>query len=646
MVAGREISMPTGPQEPEKEIRRGAAGAVGALGVVVMVIMASGIGLAGTAAIGQELPFTEEGWSRGIQYTMPGYQATGAFGWGMALADLDGDDDLDLVLLGRSNGLPGIFENDGTGHFLNRSFGSGMFPLADGSGVIAFDFDGDRDLDLLFTQAPGSTRLHRNDGDFAFTDVTKQAGLGLWMDSQGANAGDYDGDGWLDVYVCNYSPDAAVSRNLLYRNLGDGTFEEVGGAEGVDSTYLGFQAVFATVDDTGWPGLYLSNDNRNAFGANQLWRNDAGAFVDVSEPSGAGVELNSMGLAAGDLNGDRLTDFYLTNTDVTFGAAPGNHLLLSQGDGTWTRSDAEWGVTVDETGWGTHLWDFDNDGRLDLYVNNSCVPNLLFRNVGTPPMQECAEAFGVQGTDGDSMVSVIGDVDGDGDLDMVQNDMGRNVALLVNHSGSSRRWGRLRIAGIHPNWHAVGATATVRADVFGTGDLVEQWGEIRVGGNGFKGQSELVLHFGLGEADVIDEIEVRWPAGGPARVVRNLPAGTAWTIHHPDLLGDGDEDGVVGDDDLALLLAWLEEDLLPGREMMDLDGDGAVGRSDLEPFFDRAGWRRTDLDRSGGVDAADLSEMLSRWGGGDPLADVNADGVVDGADLGRILIDWTQGGGG
>jgi hypothetical protein len=71
-----------------------------------------------------------------------------------------------------------------------------------------------------------------------------------------------------------------------------------------------------------------------------------------------------------------------------------------------------------------------------------------------------------------------------------------------------------------------------------------------------------------------------------------------------------------------------------------------VGRSDLEPFFDRAGWRRTDLDRSGGVDAADLSEMLSRWGGGDPLADVNADGVVDGADLGRILIDWTQGGGG
>ncbi|MFZ9133881.1 MAG: pyridoxal-phosphate dependent enzyme, partial [Gemmobacter sp.] len=134
--------------------------AMGWLGIVV--IMAAGIGLAGTAAIGQELPFTEEGWSRGIQYTMPGYQATGAFGWGMALADLDGDDDLDLVLLGRSNGLPGIFENDGTGHFLNRSFGSGMFPLADGSGVIAFDFDGDRDLDLLFTQAPGSTRLHRN----------------------------------------------------------------------------------------------------------------------------------------------------------------------------------------------------------------------------------------------------------------------------------------------------------------------------------------------------------------------------------------------------------------------------------------------------------------------------------------------------
>ncbi|MEY3024154.1 MAG: hypothetical protein RJA16_980, partial [Planctomycetota bacterium] len=319
----------------QQELIRGASAAIG-------VLLAKGLALQAGA---RQIPFTEEGWQRGIQYSIPGYQASGAFGWGMALADLDGDDDLDLVLMGRSNGLPGVFENDGTGHFINRSFDSGMLPLPEGSGMIAFDFDGDRDLDLLFTQTPGPSRLHRNEGDFLFTDVTEQAGLGMCMESQGAASADYDGDGWLDVYICNYSPNPAASRNLLYRNLGDGTFEEVAVAAGVDSTFLGFQAVFAIIDDGGWPGLYLSNDNRNIAGSNQLWRNENGLFVDVSEPSGAGVELNSMGLAAGDLNGDRVTDFYVTNTDITFGPAPGNHLLLSQELGRYVRSDAEWGVT-------------------------------------------------------------------------------------------------------------------------------------------------------------------------------------------------------------------------------------------------------------------------------------------------------------
>jgi hypothetical protein len=619
----------------QQELIRGASAAIG-------VLLAKGLALQAGA---RQIPFTEEGWQRGIQYSIPGYQASGAFGWGMALADLDGDDDLDLVLMGRSNGLPGVFENDGTGHFINRSFDSGMLPLPEGSGMIAFDFDGDRDLDLLFTQTPGPSRLHRNEGDFLFTDVTEQAGLGMCMESQGAASADYDGDGWLDVYICNYSPNPAASRNLLYRNLGDGTFEEVAVAAGVDSTFLGFQAVFATIDDGGWPGLYLSNDNRNIAGSNQLWRNENGLFVDVSEPSGAGVELNSMGLAAGDLNGDRVTDFYVTNTDITFGPAPGNHLLLSQELGRYVRSDAEWGVTVDETGWGTHFWDFDNDGRLDLYVNNSSVPNLLFRNVGTPPMEECAEAFGVQGSEGDSMVSVFGDVDGDGDLDMVQNDMGRNVSLLVNHAGGAQHWCRLRIAGIHPNWHAVGAAATLRVERPREGAVAEQWQEIRVGGNGFKGQSELVLHFGLGDASVVDEIEVRWPAGGAIRVVRNMPADTVWTIHHPDRLGDGDEDGMVDESDLARLLAWIGESLIPGREMMDFDGDGRIDRSDLEPFFARAGWHRADLDRSGQVDAADLAQLLARWGSDDLLADVNADGSVDGADLGRVLTEWQSGDG-
>ena len=125
-------------------------------------------------------PFTSEAIERGVQYTMQGYpQSGGAYGFGMAIADLDGDGDLDLVLIGRSNGLPGLFENDGTGHFTNRSWESGIFPLLSASSVVVFDFDGDGDLDLFFAQYMGNigNRLYRQDAPWQFTDVTVGSGL-------------------------------------------------------------------------------------------------------------------------------------------------------------------------------------------------------------------------------------------------------------------------------------------------------------------------------------------------------------------------------------------------------------------------------------------------------------------------------------
>jgi len=173
-----------------------------------------------------------------------------------------------------------------------------------------------------------------------------------------------------------------------------------------------------------------------------------------------------------------------------------------------------------------------------------------------------------------------------------------------------------------------------------TAPPLEQWAQVRIGGNGYKGQSELVLHYGLDARTLVDEIEVRWPAGGPTRVLRNLAANQVWTAYHPDRLGDGNGDGVVDESDLLLLLEWLEEPLVPGREMMDFDGDGAITRVDLALLYDRAGWARADLDRDGSVGGADLALLLSNWGGSDPIADLDGDGVVGGSDLGVLLAAW------
>jgi hypothetical protein len=594
--------------------------------------------LGGPAAGEDLLPFTNEAARRGVQYTMKAYPPSGGrAGFGMALADLDTDGDLDLVLLGRSNGMVGLFENDGTGHFTNRSFGSGLVPAVKASVVLAFDYDGDGDLDLFVGEYMGSNRLYRHDGGLEFTEVTLAAGVGGQFATKGASVADFDGDGWLDLHVCNYFENLpAATRNRLYRNRGDGTFEEVSAAWGLDLTHPTLQSIFSDVDGDLWPDLYLSNDRGPLIWPNQLFRNTQGGFVEISDGSGAEVSLYSMGIAAGDLNGDGLPDFYLTNIPSPVPPLEGaNPLLLSRGDGTYEQAQDAWGVAHHQMSWAAILWDFDNDGHLDLYVNNEWEANSLYAHDGTPPMREIAAEVGLEGTASNSFVSIVGDIDGDGDLDLIQNNHGTGVRVYVNHEGSRRRSLRLRIAGTHPNHHAIGATATVR---FGERS---QWAQVLVGGNGYLGQNETILHFGLGEAEIADEIEVRWPAGGPTRRLRNLPAGATWTAIHPANLGDANGDGVVDHTDLQRLCEWIGGPVSPGREALDLDGDGSIGPLDAAAFWAIASIERGDLDGDGLVGGADLATLLGDWGGAACRSDLDLDGSVGGGDLAILLANWT-----
>jgi len=593
------------------------------------------------SAFGDILPFTSEAVQRGVQYLMQGYPpSSGYSGFGMSMVDMDGDRDLDLVFLGAANGLVGLFENDGTGHFVNRSWASGIPQLTSASVVLAFDHDADGAMDLFLGQyMGGGNRLVRQVAPWQFVDVSLAAGLRHVLPTKGASVADFDGDGWLDLYLCNYvvPGDPDLSRNRLYRNRGDGTFERVAPGSDLESSRPSLQSVWSDLDLDGWQDLYLSNDRGPFLGPNQLWRNDDGVLVDDGAGSGADVSLFSMGIAAGDLDRNGHPDYYLTNiADPVPPLLGANPLLLNQGDGTFVQAQQEWGIAHHLLSWASIFWDFDNDGRLDLYVNNQFAPNTLYRQREAPPMQDVTMMAALAGTAGVSYVSIVGDLDADGDLDLVQNNHSGNVRIYINHEGDRRRSFRLRVVGEGPNQLGVGASATVRVG----GTL--QWAEVLVGGNNYLGQNEPILHFGLGDATSVDEATVRWPSGGPTRTLRGLAAGPLWTAYPPSRLGDVGGDGVVDASDWTQFVAWGLGPLVPGREMLDLDGDGELGAKDVELFWLRSVVRCGDLNQDGVVGGADLAVMLAAWATSGSPADLDLDGEVGGADLARLLANWTS----
>ncbi len=625
-------------------------------------IGAVGMFLLFTGSLPAAEPFTEEALIRGIDY-LP--EQTASFGQGLAFVDLDGDGDPDAVLLGRIDGVVGIYENDGTGYFIDHSATSGIGPLLMTSGVTAADYDRDGDLDLYISRWLEPDVLLRNVGAFVFEDVSAIAGVGEVVGSHtGCAWGDYDNDGWPDLYVPNRS---TVNPSLLYHNLGNGSFEEVAESLGVDQ--LGnplFQAAFVDFDRDGDADLYVVADKGTFCESlgfrNHLFENIGGTFVDITNDSGTEACVDAMCIAVGDFDGNRHLDFYVTNTP------PGNALLLNQGDGTFEESAAETGVSVYWTGWGAVFFDYDNNGILDLYVCNQGAPNALFRRDGAWPCSDVAAEMNID-TGGWSYTLATADIDNDGDLDLLVQNRVEPIRLFVNHEGETRRWAKFDVVGEGPSRYAIGANVDVR-----TGS---DW-QIRevIAGCNFKGQNELIQHFGLGSAAVMDEIVVMWP-GGATRTLYNLVVNQTWTLYPTDKLGDGDRDGNRDIDDFVILAGCYNQPFAPGCEMMDFDGNGVVDSADFEAFLavfdgppadcndngqidmeeiladpgldqdgdgtiDACGCP-TDLDGDGSVSAADLAQLLGNWGPceGCP-ADLDGDDEVGAFDLALLLGSWGE----
>ncbi|HYE01984.1 MAG TPA: CRTAC1 family protein [Phycisphaerales bacterium] len=536
------------------------------------------------------VPFTEEAAVRGINFQSLS-QAPG-FGQGVAFVDLDSDGDADLVAL-RPAGVLGLYQNNGQGIFTDRSVNLALSSMA---GISSADFDADGDMDLFITRWFEPNVFLRNDGNYVFVNIAPALGLNERAAAMSSCWGDYNSDGYPDLYVANRTlsndplPPFGLSMtpNRLYRNNGGGSFTEVAGPLGVscgqDQT---LQAAWFDYDKDGDVDLYISNDHGASacFNRNRLFRNDGPAgFVNVSAASGTDGCIDAMCIALGDFDNNRFQDIYVTNTPAQ------NYLYMSQANGTFLNRAVEAGVASYATGWGSSFVDIDNDGRLDLYVANMAAPNRMYWNPGSPanwPCPNLAQPLGLA-LNGYSFGTAIADVDADGDMDLaLSSDFyqlqgpGR-VRLYINQTNQSASWARFRIVGTGANRNAIGALIEVR-----TGST---W-QIRsiVAGDSYKSQSEFVAHFGLGGYEAIDELVVRWPGGTVTRTVRNLPARGTWTVTPPAACpADANGDGLVSTPDVSAFLSnWFAD--IPGRNL------------------------RSDINNLGGITTADITAFLSAW---------------------------------
>lgn len=546
---------------------------------------------------------------------------------GVLLDDLDGDDDLDLVVAGGIAGTA-FLENDGTGFFIPRTVPAAPIDFLY-QGINAGDIDGDGDLDIYLAGWGLNDVLLRNDGDFAFTDITAAAGIFVPQRTSGATFGDHDGDGDLDIYVSRYEVGPS---NIFYRNEGDGTFVDVTAAAGVGDGWTTFQSLFTDLDRDGDVDLFISNDKGLAFcdWTNRVFENVGGSFVERTW-LGAGVCIDSMGIATGDLDGNGLLDVYCTNYAAPF------PYLAHAGGFVFSDLGQTLGIAAPTTvGWGTQILDVDLDGFPDVLVANSGGPDRLFAGSPVLPYLDLASSYGLA-EPGPSYSVVRGDIDLDGDIDLIRTVGGQTTQVLVNHHETAGTWLRLRVAGPGSRRHATGATVRV---THAGGDILQAVET----GSSFRSQHERTLHFGLGTSTVA-AAHVVWP-GGTTREVAGIPAPGSWTLVHPDHLADPAGDGA----DLADLAALLacQGAVAPGCEAYDLDGDWTVGPLDIEAFLALEGVPPGDCDGDGTHDWVELvtgtqgdldadgvpDECQGSWVRGD----ANADLVVDVADVISILM--------
>ena len=509
-----------------------------------------------------------------------------AKGSGIAFFDYDHDGWLDIYLTnGTRLGEPWpagqaptshLYKNNRDGTFTDVTEKSGLARTGWQTGVCVGDYDNDG-CDDLFCCFWGHNVLFHNNGDGTFTDVTRKAGVydeqHRW--SSGCTFVDYDRDGHLDLFVCNYikldpvktgqagEPTACQWKgipvmcgprgltgdtNVLFHNNGDGTFTDVSEKTGIlkPGPRYSITAVSSDFDNDGWPDIYVAVDSEPSM----LFRNNHdGTFTDIAVMAGCaysenGHEQAGMGVAVADYDCDGWFDIFKTNfADDTC------NLYHNNGDGTFSDVTFASGIGINNqyVAWGCGFVDYDNDGWADLIQVNGHVypeiggheigqtfknPRLVYKNLGNGQFKDVSSAMGPGITEHySSRGAAFGDYDNDGDIDALVLNLGDLPSLLRNDGGNKQNWIKLKLIGTKCNRTAIGARVRV---VVGNHSQID---EVR-SGSSVMSQSDLRLHFGLGKAQTVDLIEVKWPTTQKIERVTAVKANQILTIREGDGIVD------------------------------------------------------------------------------------------------------------
>jgi hypothetical protein len=494
---------------------------------------------------------------------------------GVLLLDYDRDGWLDIyftnapsvdMALRGEKARSALYRNNHDGTFTDVTDRTGVGDPCWAMGGAVADYNNDGWPDILVTCAQGLV-LYRNNGNGIFTDVTREARLTDRRWATGAAFADYDGDGFVDLMVTRYVdfdlknlpkfgvgptchfrgiPVQCGPRGMkglsdsLYHNNGDGTFTDVSKSAGVDDSvgYYGLGLAWTDFNDDGRPDLFIADDST----PNYLYRNDGnGHFTDMSFVSGTalggdGGEMAGMGVAVCDYNHSGRFSIHVTNFED-------QNNSLYRNDGTMSFTEVSYAagigtVTVPYLGWGTGCVDLDNDGWPDLFVVNGHVypqvdafkagakyqqRKLVFLNKRNGTFEDVSNILGpALSVPQASRGAALGDLDNDGDIDVVVENIDGAPMILRNDGGNQKHWISLELLGSKSNRLAIGAK--VKAV---TGTLV-QVDEVRSGGS-YLSQNDSRIHFGLGSAAEVDRIEIRWPSGRTDSI-QNLSADRFYLI--------------------------------------------------------------------------------------------------------------------
>ncbi|HYM76726.1 MAG TPA: CRTAC1 family protein [Candidatus Dormibacteraeota bacterium] len=486
-------------------------------------------------------------------------------GCGVAFYDYDNDGWLDIFLVNgtRLEGFPAgseptshLFRNNRDGTFTDVTLKAGVAHSGWGQGCCVGDYDNDGWEDLFVTYF-GKNVLYHNNGDGTFTDVSQKAGVAgngkRW--NTGCAFVDYDRDGRLDLFVANYidmdlatapvpesgpclyksvmvacgPPGLQGGKNILYHNNGDGTFTDVSEAAGIlsaNGTY-GLGVLTADFDNDGWPDIYVADDST----ASALYHNKKnGKFEDIAIEAGCALSPDGkpqagMGVSAADYDMDGNLDIVKTNF-----AGDTPSLYRNQGGANFedTTFTAGLGAHTQFLGWGVGFFDFDNDGWPDILICNGHVypeveqlkteaayaqRKLLYQNLRNGHFADISFQVGPGISEPSaSRGAAFGDFDNDGDVDVVVNTVNDYPQLLRCDSKLDHNWIKIRTIGTKSNRSGIGARLICVTHPPGESKPHQQIDEVRSGG-GYFSQNDLRVHFGLGRAEKIDLLEIRWPSG-------------------------------------------------------------------------------------------------------------------------------------